>query len=508
MTPFVEAITGSIKLALPEAVLILSACLLFLVGPFVPVRASGGRHQSRNLWGGWAALTLLLALVVWLLAADVQVSNLAASAFRQDLMASFVRGLGLAAGGVLLLLSWDQFRDEVAAECHACLLLILAGVLLVGAANDLVTLFLALELVSIPTYILLYLVRQDVAAQEATVKYFLLSIFSSALFLYGLSFFFGSIGTTNLEIIQITLRGAKPIALPSTLVIAVLMVLAGLGFRITAVPFHFYAPDVFQGTQTTMAALLAFVPKLAGFIALLRLLGPCLPAETLAGPAGSVAGATTVLLWVVAILTMFLGNFLALLQDNLKRLLAYSSVAHAGYMLVGLATVRTGGETTNALGAQSLLFYLAAYGAMTLGAFALIIHLDRPGNRVETVDDLAGLGQNSPGAALLMALFMFSLTGLPPTAGFWGKLYIFIAAWSEGSPAFRLLALLMAINAAIGGWYYLRVVGVMYLRPATRPAQLTTLTPGWGSVLICAFATAGLFIAPDLLWRLIAPVTT
>jgi NADH-quinone oxidoreductase subunit N len=291
------------------------------------------------------------------------------------------------------------------------------------------------------------------------------------------------------------------------------MVVAGLGFRITAVPFHFYAPDVYQGTTTGMAALLAFVPKVAGFAALLRVLG-FLPAY-LGGAPGAMGEQVPVLLWIMAAVTMSLGNILALLQDNVKRLLAYSSVAHAGYMLIGLAVApRLAGAPGEAVGGvEALLFYLIAYGAMTVGAFAVLHYLSTPERPVESVDDLAGLGKSHPGVALLMVLFLFSLIGIPLTGGFMGKFLLFFDAMGLSSSApglsdaartqlaeqarlYRLLALIGAVNAAIGAWYYLRIASVMYLREGIEPLPRAKPAPVLGAIWACALLTLALGIYP------------
>src|SRR5262249_39077117 len=269
--------------------------------------------------------------------------------------------------------------------------------------------------------------------------------------------------------------------------IAVVMVIAGLGFRIAAVPFHFYAPDVYQGTPTVAAAMLAFVPKVAGFVALMRVLG-----YLGMGHSGLVLGVTVpVIFYILAAVTMTLGNILALLQDNLKRMLAYSSVAHAGYMLVGLAAAPYFKTGLNADGTAAILFYLVAYGAMTIGAFQVISYLSTPQQPVENVDDLAGLSVSHPGVALFMGLFLFSLIGIPPTGGFWGKLLLIFGvlganlapraetqALQEHPWLYGSLALVVAVNAAVGGWYYLRILAVMYLRTPVRPLPRPRSWPG------------------------------
>ncbi|HMC63562.1 MAG TPA: NADH-quinone oxidoreductase subunit N, partial [Gemmataceae bacterium] len=298
-------------------------------------------------------------------------------------------------------------------------------------------------------------------------------------------------------------------ALPGVAQIALVMIVAGLGFKIAAVPFHFYAPDVYQGAPTPVAAFLAFIPKVAGFVALIRVLG-FVWAKEASIPGLALGLQVPTLLWILATMTMFLGNVLALLQDNLKRLLAYSSVAHAGYMLIGLTVARdlalsaepsksTGG------GVDAVLFYLVAYGAMTVGAFAVLSYLSTPQRPVVNVDDLADLSGSHPGIALLMALFLFGLIGIPFTAGFWGKLFLFFGALGvparppleEHAHLFRLLAVIGAINAAIGAWYYLRILSVMYLRSSIKPLEKRREWPGLAAIWICAAVTLAFGVYPE-----------
>jgi NADH-quinone oxidoreductase subunit N len=485
LDPVIQTIADSVALATPEVVLILTACGLFLGAAF---------HASRVLWAGGAGIGLLVAITLWLLMPLGSVDNPAASLFRADALTSLTRGLALLGGVVLLLLSWNQVAGTVAGEYYGCLLLIIAGTSLIGASNDLVSLFLALELVSIPTYVLLYLPRFDRHAQEASTKYFLLSVFSSALLLYGFSFLYGAVGSTNLEVLRAALWQVEPEMLPMTLTIAMVMILAGLGFRVTAVPFHFYAPDVYQGAPTVCTALLAYIPKVVGFVALINLLsGTMLTGATELG-ASKLTTLGASLIAIVAVASMCLGNLLGLLQDNLKRLLAYSSIAHAGYMMLGLGAGCTPGSSIG--GVEAVLFYLIVYGAMTLGAFAVILHLDRPERRVETVDDLAGLARSHPLLALLMAAFLFSLIGLPPTAGFWAKLQIFFASWSTQSPLYKTLAVVMAINAAVGAWYYLRLIAAMYLRQSVKDFASSPERSGLLAIGLCGLVTLGVFIFP------------
>jgi NADH-quinone oxidoreductase subunit N len=514
-----EALTDSFGLIVPEMVLGLAACVLFLGGTF---------RANRHLWGAVALVSLIAAGIALLgtrpdLVPEDQIKAyqtcLYASPLLLDPLALLIKGMAIAAGIILVLFSWDEVPDKQAADYHGCLLVIVAGLCLTGTANELVTLFVALELVSIPTYIILYLPKHDSATQEAALKYFLLSVFSSALLLFGFSYLYGLAGTTNIPALMQALvhvgeedmgiRSASQ-ALPVLAQVALIMVVAGIGFRITAVPFHFYAPDVYQGAPTSGAALLAFIPKVAGFAALLRILGFVLPADVQATGIGLALGTQVpILFWILAAVTMFLGNLLALLQSNLKRMLAYSSVAHAGYMLIGLAmapylVAQSGAAPGVVGGVETLLFYLAAYGAMTIGAFAVLAYLSTPQRPVETLDDLAGLSRSHPGVALLMLLFLFSLIGIPLTAGFTGKFMLFFGAMAVGSPEhaslFRILAFLGVLNAAIGAWYYLKIVAYMYLRTSVKPLEKRRAWPGLTALWICALLTVGLGFNPGSDW--------
>jgi NADH-quinone oxidoreductase subunit N len=499
MSEVVETIRGAGRLIVPEIVLIAASCILFLCAAFAPSRGTRDpRSRASALWPMFSLGAVLLASVIWLLGTR-PIPAPASSPFLNDGLASFAKGTGFFGAIVLILLHW-QAGGRYIAEYFACLLTLLAGVNFVATANDLTTLFLALELVSIPTYVLIYLSRDDFYGKEATLKYFLLSVFSSAFVLYGMSFLYGATGATNLVVIQDALRNHAGEHMPALVLVAIVLIVAGIGFRITAVPFHFYAPDVFAGTSTPMAALLAYVPKLAGFVVLVRLVSFTVPGSDATGATHIVGQHATSFLIALALLTMTIGNLLALLQENVKRLLAYSSVAHAGYMLVALAAGLPLGSSSTS-GPQAILFYLVAYGAMTLGAFGVILCLKRGGESVELTGDLAGLGKTNPLIAFMMAVFMFSLTGLPPTAGFWGKLYIFFAAWSTGTWSFRIVALVMAVNAAVGAWYYLRIVWLMYLEePAANVSQERPL-PTMAGMAICTFLTLGLFLTPNWLWQ-------
>jgi NADH-quinone oxidoreductase subunit N len=506
---FTDVLIGIFPRLIPEMILVGLAAFIFLGGAF---------KVRRHLWNAVSLVAVLLALLALLIQDHVPATPRGAWLYTAPLvfdnLAFLMRLIALGTGVVLVLFSWDEVPKRQSADHQACLLIVVAGLSIAGAANDLITLFLALEMISIPVYVMLYLPRHDDAAQEAALKYFMLSIFSSALLLFGFSYLYGLAGSTNIAAILHTLNQAGVDELLGLRGVALIMVVAGLGFRITAVPFHFYAPDVYQGAPTVLGALLAVVQKAAGFVALLRVLGFVLLSTD--GHIGmALSQQVPILFWFLAAVTMFLGNVLGLLQDNVKRLLAYSSIAHAGYMLVALAVapyLRQAEAGTAPDGVEALLFYLVAYGAMTVGAFAVLSYLSTSQRQVETMDDLAGLSASHPGIALFMTVFLFSLIGIPFTAGFTGKLLVFFGALGvpeqsgippgEHATLFRVLAVLAVVNAAIGAWYYLRIVTVMYLRTTVRPLENQCTWPGLATLWLCAILTIGLSFPPGSDWLL------
>lgn len=501
-----QTLTGVFGLALPEIVLLGTACLAFLAGPFV---------NRRDLWFAVSLLGVVGAGAVALLTDPAPPQVMTVAPIIPDGVAGFVRWVALASAAVFLFVSWPEVGRGHAAEYYGCLLVAATGVSLTARANDLITLFLALELLSIPTYVLLYLPGQARLNQEAAAKYFLLSVLSSAVLLFGFSYLYGLTGTTNLTALTDTLgkagAGGSPLAL-----LAAVLVVAAAGFRVTAVPFHFYAPDVYQGGPAGVVAQVAFWPKVAGFIGLARVLGLFAPPGHQPFPPDTYL---PLLLWVIAVLTMSVGNVLALLQDDLRRMLAYSGVAHGGYLLIGLIVAGSGPGTAGRPtvgGMDAVLVYLAAYGAMTVGAFAVVLYLSTPDRAVEAVDDLAGLGSTHPATAACMTVFLLSLIGIPLTAGFVGKLMLFAGAFTAPADTvamgdkYQLLAVIAAVNSAVGAYYYLRVIGVMYLRSPIHPAADSGSVPTKLAVFALAAFTLVFGVYPDPLVRAAreaAPVT-
>ncbi|MEX2121983.1 MAG: NADH-quinone oxidoreductase subunit N [Pirellulales bacterium] len=483
----------------PEVILVATATLIYLGAAFLP---------ARGIWHGVAAAGLILAALVlfnqsWGLqeplgSAAMEIMRAGPLAIDDagglDPLARYGRWLTLVVGLALVLLSKRPQPQALEGEAAGTLLLAIAGLMLAIAARELVLLFLGLELISIPTYVLLYMGRRDMQSQEAAVKYFFLSILASALTLYGFSFLYGIGRSTDLASIEAALAaggdGSGTLA-----AVALVLIFAGLGFKIAAVPFHFYAPDVYQATTHANAALLSVLPKIAGLVALVRVAAIAMPGSESVGWR---------LAFILAVATMTLGNVLALWQDNIRRLLAYSSIAHSGYMLLGLTVGLAGGSgaARSLDGIGAMLFYLAVYSLATIGAFAVLTWLGTSHRQIDGVDELAGLARTHPGTAAGMAAFMFSLAGIPPLAGFWGKFTLFGSALVAEPPVSSVypwliaLAIVGALNAAIGAAYYLRIIGVMYFRA---PIAVPRAEGGWGAataMLLCSVAVVAIGLYP------------
>lgn len=483
----------SFVILLPEILLLLTATAMMTAAAFV--------RLPRRIWCITSAVALGLAVLV-LLYGSPQGTDPYASAVLNDAFSNYARLLLLLSGLVVVAIAHDQVDDGRAGEFFGSLLMIDAGAMVVAASNELVTLFVGLELVSIPTYLLLYLSRRTEKTQEAATKYFFLSIFSSGLMLFGLAYLYGSIGVSNLKALAYLSNHVSGALQPQFALVAVVFVMAGLGFRVAAVPFHFYAPDVYQGSPTVVAAMLSWVPKAVGYFAFARTITAVVSAG---GPTSDLGHRAVLLAWIIAVVTMTLGNTVALAQQNLKRLLAYSSIAHAGYLMIGVAVAfrNTPDSGMVYFGIEGILFYLTAYAMMTLGAFGVIVMLSTPERPVETVDDLSGLARSHPLSALAMAICLFSLAGIPPLAGFWGKFELFASAFSATSgngPDSRLffwLAVIAVLNSAVGAYYYLRIVVGMYLKPATGlPLRTTLAWPTVAAVSACTIFTVAFGINP------------
>jgi NADH-quinone oxidoreductase subunit N len=483
----------------PEIILLASACIVTLLGlsPSDAVRRGAQVIAALACLAGLAATLTMHSLDV---AYHTAGSTQAAIGFTARYFnPSYITGLACAMGFLLVLVSWDMpARGEPAAtdkhyrgEYFGMMLFSLTGVAMMGKVNDLVWLFIALELVSIPTYIMVATGRGQIIAQEAGIKYFFLGALAAAVFLFGFSYIYGATGATRFSDIRSAFGGPDVAVINSPLaLIGILTVIVGVSYKIAAVPLHFYAPDVYQGAATPVTAYLAFAPKAAGMIAIIAML------SLFNFNYQSAYGYDVMLLLsVMAALTMTVGNVLALLQRNVKRMLAYSSIAHSGYMLVGLAA-GPGDSAVGHDGILATLFYLASYAVMNTGAFAVLVYLQGKADAAEDLDDLAGIAREHRGPAIMLALCLFSLIGMPFTIGFYSKLYIVNAALFSGRYA---LAVITAINAAIAAAYYLKIIAAMYLREPLYPFALRHSMPIRVAGILCTVAVLALFFVPSTL---------
>ncbi len=359
---------------------------------------------------------------------------------------------------VLISLKYIQRQKAEYGEYYSLLLFATAGMMIMASARDFIVLYLGLELMALSTYILAGIKRYDIKSNEAALKYFLLGAFSSALLLYGISLIYGLTATTDLYKIAAQLKQTE---ISTTLLLSMLLIAVAFCFKIAAVPFHMWAPDVYEGAPTSITAFMSIGPKAAGFAVIGRVFYVAFQ---------NVQPDWTAVLIGISILTMAAGNILALVQTNIKRMLAYSSIAHAGYMLLGIITGTLEGR-------QAMMTYMLIYAFMNMGAFAVVIMLEKG----EEIKDYDGLAKSHPLVAALMLVFMFSLTGIPPTAGFIGKFNIFMAAIKAG---YAWLVVIAVIFSAISAYYYLRVVMNMYMKEATGEEPVIHTSPSLGLALL------------------------
>jgi len=430
-------------------------------------------------WIGLAgtAATAVACIGLW----DVETTTLV-RAFAVDRFGLFFALLICGATALTLLMSMNYLEQtEIrTGDYYSLLMFASVGMLLMVMATDLLVVFLALEVMSVAAYALTGMERSRPRSNEAALKYFLLGAFASAFLLFGIALLYGGTGSTNLIDVRAAVAAATVEVDPLILGGAALL-LIGFGFKVAAVPFHAWSPDVYEGAPTSITAFMAVGVKAAAFAAFVRLF-----LDAFAG----IAASWEAMLWIVAVATMTVGNVTAVVQVNLKRLLAYSSIAHAGYLLIGLVV---GGSA----GGSALMFYAAVYGFMTLGAFAVIMAVGRADKPVETLDDLAGLGFRSPFVAMAMAIFMLSLAGIPPLAGFAGKLYLFRAAIDGG---FIWLTVIAVLNSVVSVYYYTALIVRMYMTEGESQAAPLRARPYLAvALLVTLLATIAIGIAPSAL---------
>jgi NADH-quinone oxidoreductase subunit N len=383
----------------------------------------------------------------------------------------------------------QRFQEEhgwESGEYYALLLLVAAGMGIMAMANDLVTVFLGIETMSLGVYVLVAIRPHSLRGTEAAMKYFLMGAVATAFLLYGIALIYGATGATNLQEIKLRLGEVNELGL---LISGIFLMIVAMGFKVAAVPFHMWAPDAYEGAPTPVTGFMAAAVKAAAFAVVLRLFGDTFGGEIMAF--GRMGWASPLV--VLAAVTITVGNLAALRQENIKRMLAYSSISHAGILLVGVIAVGLG----DAARAQpGVLYYLAAYTVTTLGAFAVVAWVGSRGRERVLIDDWAGLAAKHPGAALAMTIFMLSLGGIPPTGGFFGKFYVFKSAMEAHDQQLTWLVAVGVVNAAISIYYYLRVVMAMYFRPAVdefQPLRSGAITV---VLVICALAILEMGILP------------
>jgi NADH-quinone oxidoreductase subunit N len=457
---------------LPELVLSIFGILVMVLDPLVD------EEKSQKLLGLIGFTGTVAALIsTWYMASYPGLGF--SGMVKVDSFSVFFHVLVIAIAAVATLTSFEYMRVQRirAGEYYALILFGTVGAGLMSSAVELVLIFVALEISSISTYILAGFRRQEASSSESSLKYFLLGSFATAFFLYGVAMMFGATGSTNIEIITHTLQSSPVEVL---VYVSVALMLVGLGFKVAAAPLHIWTPDVYEGAPAPVVGFMSTAPKAAAFAVLVRVVF-AINAPGRFWP-----------IWVTAALSMTLGNVGALVQTNVKRLLAYSSIAHAGYTLMAFAMTTADNSPS---GISAAMFYLASYAAMNVGAFAVVSHFANAGERYVTLEDYEGLGRTSPLLAATLTIFLLSLIGIPMTGGFFAKFYVFSAALKSN---LLWLTLIGVVNSAIGAYYYLRIIVVMYMREARKPVPVAPVPFGLGVALaISILATIYLGVLPN-----------
>ncbi|PYX07396.1 MAG: NADH-quinone oxidoreductase subunit N [Acidobacteria bacterium] len=452
---------------LPELVLSIFGMAVMVLDPLIDER------RNQRTLGNIALLGSLAAII-----ATLYQSQYPGPGFwnmvNVDAFSVFFHFLVTTVTAIVILTSYDYMEVQQirAGEYYGLILFGAVGMCLMSSAVELVLIFIALEISSISTYILAGFRRRAAISSEASLKYFLLGSFATAFFLYGVALMFGATGSTSISVISQVLRSGQ---IPVLAYAGIALMFVGLGFKVAAAPFHIWTPDVYEGAPSPVVGFMSTAPKAAVFAVLLRIMFE------------ANAPGRLWLIWVTAALSMTLGNIGALVQDNVKRLLAYSSIAHAGYLLVAFAALPSGGI-------PAAMFYTASYAAMNVGAFAVVSHFASAGERYVTLEDYSGLGRRSPLLAATLTIFLLSLIGIPITGGFFAKFYVFSAALQANLVG---LVIIGVLNSAIGAYYYLRIIVMMYMREPREEAPVPAAPIGLRAALtLTVFATIYLGILP------------
>ena len=465
---------------LPEIILSIFGILIMLLDPIMDERSSQRKLGNIALIGGVLALAGTVFQAQFLSRAGIAGFTAFSKMVRVDAFSIFFHFVVAAVVILVVLSSYEymQVQQIRAGEYYGLILFGAVGMNLMSSAMELVLIFIALETSSIATYILAGFRRRSAISSEASIKYFLLGSFATAFFLYGVALMFGATGSTSIAVIADSLGQYAHGGGPILAYLGIALMFVGLGFKVAAAPFHIWTPDVYEGAPSPVVGFMSTAPKAAVFAVLIRILFQANTPDT----------ARVWLIWVAAALSMTIGNVAALVQDNIKRLLAYSSIAHAGYLLIAFAALP-------ANGIPAAMFYTAAYAAMNVGAFAVVGHLAGAGERYVTLEDYSGLGRRSPVLAAILTMFLLSLIGIPITGGFFAKFYVFSAALQGNLVG---LVIIGVINSAVAAYYYLRVMVMMYMREPRQEAPVEPVPGGLGLALgLCLAATIYLGVLPN-----------
>ncbi|MBA2277213.1 MAG: NADH-quinone oxidoreductase subunit N [Chloroflexia bacterium] len=473
-------------LVVPQLIVFVLAMVLLFGDAFLPRE----RHYTWLTGISLGGYTIALIALVW---QRGESDSTFYGLFRADGLTVFL-SLTILAAAILTVLTSASYVDQLEGrmplgEFYVLLAFSILGALLTSAAGDLILIFVGIELSSLSTYILTAFAKRRATSLEGALKYFLLGLFASAILLYGMAWIYGATGSTNITTIaQVLEAGVIDDNLNASLLLGLLLIVVGMGFKMAAVPFHFWTPDAYDGAPTPVTGFMSVVPKAAAFAATIRLLVQAL---------APLRDDWLTLIAILALITMTFGNIVAVSQRNVKRLLAYSSIAHTGYILVGIAAYQTDTGFTGGGGDQgisSVLYYLLAYTFMNIGAFAIVSWLQHRGKGM-TLDDFNGLAAHEPLAAAAMAIFMISLMGIPPTIGFYAKYYVIVAAIDA---ELLWLALAIVLMSAVSAFYYLRIVAVMYFgdsETAPEPRRTRLLDLGIAGMVV-GVLLLGLFSSP------------
>jgi NADH-quinone oxidoreductase subunit N len=459
----------SLSPALPEMILAAAAMALLIFGVW------RGEGSARLV--SWLAIAVLAGVFIASEAGGAERRLGFYGMFVTDAFALFMKALVLIGSAITILISMRYNEDERIARFEFPVLVLLAtvGMMVMISANDLITLYVGLELQNLALYVVASFNRDSERSNEAGLKYFVLGALSSGMLLYGASLVYGFAGTTGFA--ELAKAWASGASISPGLVIGLVFVVVGLAFKVSAVPFHMWTPDVYEGAPTPVSAFFAVAPKLAAFALFIRFMME---------PFGALIAEWRQIIIFLSIASMVLGAVAAIAQQNIKRLMAYSSISHVGYALIGLAA-------GNADGIRGVLVYLSIYLIMTVGAWTVILCMRRNGQMLEGIADLAGLSRTQPGLAVALAIFMFSLSGIPPTAGFFGKLYIFLAAINA---KLAWLAVIGVVTSVVSAFYYLRVVRVMYFDEPAGAFDHPIAVELTGVLFVTAVVTLLFFLVP------------